>query len=316
MDQAVAVWRRPRVRLAANVALGIFATVAVVLAGRHVAGTGWPLGTADPVLAAGAGLLFLAGYAFKAFGWQRLFARGERPGTASLAVAGGAACVTGVALPGRFDDVVRIAVARKAGCRSCVRTLCLSLFLLGLVDAVALTPLASTGAGMADNPALRAGLALVAFGGVGAAVILLALPRLTHNRRLVRFRVIRWVSERVIGARDTLSAGLFVSASWMVRALGLLLLLGALGIGFSIPLAILFLTAAAASSALPVAPAGAATQVGAGAAILMASGVKTSTAVAFALSAQLLVIFAAVALVGGFLVWRVGRRLSGRFAAV
>ena len=302
-------------RLAVNLAAGIVFTAALVLTARHVAGTGWPLATADPALAAGAGLLFLAGCGFKAFGWQRLFADNERPRTLALAVAGGAACVTGVALPGRFDDVVRIAVARKAGCRSCVRTLCMSLFLLGLVDAVALTPLASTGAGLADNAALRAGLAVVAAGGVGAAIVLLGLPRLTRSRWLGRFRVSRWVADHLIGSRDTISAGLLVSGSWLVRALGLLLLLGALGIGFSFPLAILFLTAAAASSALPVAPAGAATQVGAGAAILIASGVKTSTAVAFAMSAQLLVIFAAVAVVGGFLLLRLGQRVTVRLAA-
>jgi hypothetical protein len=97
--------------------------------------------------------------------------------------------------------------------------------------------------------------------------------------------------------------------------IGLLLLLGAVGIGFSIPLAILFLTAAAASSALPVAPAGAATQIGAGAAILVASGVSTSQAVSFAMSAQLLVIFAAATVVGGFVLWRAARRVGTRLAA-
>jgi hypothetical protein len=303
------------VRLAVNLGAGIVFTGALVLTARHFAGTGWPLASANPALAAGAGLLFLAGGGFKAFGWQRLFAQDERPRTVTLAVAGGAACVTGLALPGRFDDLVRIAVARKAGCHSCVRTLCLSLFMLGLVDAVALTPLASTGAGLADNTALRAGLAVVAAAGVGAAVVLLALPRLVRSRRLGGFRVSRWVAEHVTNSRDALAAGLLVSGSWLVRAAGLLLLLGALGIGFSFSLAILFLTAAAASSALPVAPAGAATQVGAGAAILVASGVKTSVAVAFAMSAQLLVIFAALAVVGGFVLWRLGRRLSRRLAA-
>jgi uncharacterized membrane protein YbhN (UPF0104 family) len=299
-DRFVAAWRRPRVRLGINLACGLLATGALLLAARDVAGTGWPLQKADPLLAVG---------------WQRLFASDERPRTVALAVSGAAACVTGVALPGRFDDVVRIAVARKAGCRSCVKTLCLSLFLLGLVDAVALAPLASTGAGFASNSALRAGLAIVAAGGVGAAVVLLALPRLTRSRRLSRFRVSRWLADHVTNSRDALSAGLLVSGSWLVRSVGLLLLLGALGIGFSFPLAILFLTGAAASSALPIAPAGAATQVGAGAAVLVASGVKTSAAVAFALSAQLLVIFAAVAVVGGFVVWRIARRVHGRFVA-
>ena len=309
-----AAWRRPRVRLAINLGAGLVFTGALVLTAHHFVGTGWPLANADPALAVAAGLLFLAGYGLKAVGWQRLFARDERPRSASLVVAGGAASVTGVALPGRFDDVVRIAVARKAGCRSCVRTLCLTLFLLGLVDTVALTPLASIGAGFAENTALRVGLAVVAAGGVGAAVLLLALPRIVRSRRLVRFRVVAWVAVRLVSARGALSAGLFVSASWLVRTVGIVLLLGALGIGFSFPLAILFLVAAAASSALPVAPAGAATQVGAGAAILVASGVQTSEAITVAMSVQLLVILAATTVLLAFAVWHAGLRVGARFA--
>jgi hypothetical protein len=310
-----AAWARPRVRLAINLGGSLLFTGALVLTARHLVGTGWPLAGADPGLAASAGVLFLLGYGLKAVGWQRLFAPGQRPRSVALAVAGGAASVTGVALPGRFDDVVRIAVARKAGCTNCVKTLCLSLFLLGLVDAVALMPLSATGAGLADQPALRAGLAVVAAGGAGAALILLFLPRISRSPRLTRFRIARWLAEHVTDARAAIASGLLVSASWLVRVIGLLLLLGAVGIGFSIPLAILFLTAAAASSALPVAPAGAATQIGAGAAILVASGVSTSQAVSFAMSAQLLVIFAAATVVGGFVLWRAARRVGTRLAA-
>jgi hypothetical protein len=305
----MAAWRRPRVRLGVNVVFGLFATATLVLAARHVAGTGWPLASADPALAAGAGMLFLAAYGFKAVGWQRLFARDERPGSVSLAVAGGAASVTGMALPGRFDDVVRIAVARKAGCRACVRTLCLSLFMLGLVDAVALTPLASAGASIVEGTALRAGLAVVAAAGFGAALILVALPRLYRSRRLARFRLIGWLGERVTPVREAARASALVLASWVFRAAALLLLLGALGIGFSFPLALLFLTAAAASSALPIAPAGAATQVGAGAASLIASGVGTAQAISFAMAAQLLVLFAGAALILTFALWQARRWL-------
>jgi Lysylphosphatidylglycerol synthase TM region len=304
------------VRLTINLGAGLIFTGALVLTARHLVDTGWPLADANPMLAACAGLLFLLGYGLKAVGWQRLFAPGERPRPIELAVAGGAASVTGIALPGRFDDVVRIAVARKAGCRNCVKTLCLSLFLLGLVDAVALMPLSATGAGLADQPALRAGLAVVAAGGAGAALILLFLPRITRSRKLSRFRLARWLGEHVTDSRAALASGLLVSASWLVRVVGLMLLLGAVGIGFSLPLAILFLTAAAASAALPVAPAGAATQIGAGAAILVASGVSTSDAVSFAMSAQLLVILAAATVVGGFVLWQAACRVGTRFAAL
>jgi hypothetical protein len=62
------------------------------------------------------------------------------------------------------------------------------------------------------------------------------------------------------------------------------LLLGALGIGYSFPLALVFLCAGAAAAALPIGPAGAATQIGAGAAALLASGVEASQALSFAVS--------------------------------
>jgi hypothetical protein len=62
------------------------------------------------------------------------------------------------------------------------------------------------------------------------------------------------------------------------------LLLGALGIGYSFSLALVFLCAGAAAAALPIGPAGAATQVGAGAAALIASGVGASQALSFAVS--------------------------------
>jgi hypothetical protein len=307
-------YRRPRVRLALNAGLAVFTVAVLALAADHVQGSGWPLAAADPVLVTGAGLLFLLGYGLKAVGWQRLFARHERPQSVALAVAGGAASVTGVALPGRFDDAVRITVARRAGCRAGVRSLCLSLFVLGLVDAVALSPLASVGAGLTGSTALRVVLAVVAAGGIGAALILVALPRLAGRPRLASFRLVRWVTQHLVSARDTAQAGFFVLASWVVRAAGLALLLAALGLGFSVPLALLFLCAAAASSALPIAPAGAATQAGAGAASLAASGVTTAHAITFALAAQMLVLFAAVAVLGGFTVWRAGARVRSAYA--
>jgi uncharacterized membrane protein YbhN (UPF0104 family) len=309
MDRLVDAYRRPKVRLALNLTGAAIAATAVALTVQHFAGTGWPLTSADPILVLGAGLLFLLAYAFKAYGWQRLFARHERPRPVTLALAGSAACVTGVALPGRLDDAVRIAVIRRTGCRTGVRALALSLFLLGLVDAVALMPLASAGASLTTSTALRVGLIVVASGGVGAGLVLAVLPRAVASTRLARFRLARWLEQHTASVRDSLQAGLLVLASWVIRTAGLALLLGALGFGISFPLAILFLTAAAASSALPVAPAGAATQVGAGAGILSASGMTASKALAFALSAQLLVILAGAVVITAFTVWQAGRRL-------
>lgn len=286
-----------------------------VLAARHFASAGWPFAGIDPLLAAGAGMLFLIAYAFKAWGWQRLFAPHERPGSMALAVAGGAACVTGTALPGRFDDAVRIAVVRRypGGCRSGVGTLGLSLFMLGLIDAVALTPMASTAAAVAATSGLaRIALSIVAFGGVGAAVVVLLLPRVAASSRSQRYRLGRWLTQRTTNPLDASKAWIFVVASWVLRAFALFLLLGALGVGLSFPLALAFMCAGAASAALPIAPAGAATQAGAGAAILAASGVGLSKAIAFAVAAQAMVILAGAAVILIAAVWHGCVRLVAR----
>jgi hypothetical protein len=74
---------------------------------------GWPLRHPDPVLVTGATALYLIAYAFKAWGWRRLFHEHERPTTGALAFAGGAACVGAIALPGRIDDAIRIAVVKR-----------------------------------------------------------------------------------------------------------------------------------------------------------------------------------------------------------
>ena len=58
---------------------------------RHFVGGGWPIHHADPLLVSCAALLFLCAYAFKAWGWQRLFQASERPTADALAFAGGAA---------------------------------------------------------------------------------------------------------------------------------------------------------------------------------------------------------------------------------
>jgi hypothetical protein len=309
--------RSPKGKLALNVGVGVFAITVSVLAARHFAGIGWPYAGANVGLVAAAGVLFLLAYAFKAYGWRRLFAPHERPRPLALGAACGAASVTGAALPGRFDDVVRVAVVRRAtNGRAGVGPVCLSLFMLGLVDTAALMPLAGTAAATADaSGAVRAALAVVAFAGFGAAVVIAVLPRLTASTRLLRFRVARWLGERVIPPRDAWQAWVLVLASWVTRAFGLFLLLHALGFALSLPLAIAFLCAAAASGALPIAPAGAATQAGAGAAMLVASGVTTQQAVAFAISAQALLILAGAAVVIFAALMHTGHRLALRRAA-
>lgn len=271
---------------------GLLALVLAILAGRQFAATSWPLSHGHPGLLAAAGLLSLSGYALKAYGWQRLFATDERPDPLALAAASGAASVTGMALPGRFDDAVRIAIVRRyPGCPAGVRTLCLSLFMLGLIDSAALTPLAAVAAALTGGAtSVRAGLVLVAGAGIAAAALVLALPHLAGSRRLLRLRLGRWLSPRTTPLRRASQAWALVSACWLVRALQAFLLLGALGIGFSFPLALLFLCAGASAAALPIGPGAAATQVGAGAAVLVTSGVGTSQAVGVAIAGQALAV--------------------------
>jgi len=263
-----------------------FAIALAFLAARHFMTSSWPLSRGDPGVLVAAGLLLLLAQALKAYGWARLFAPDERPKPLALAAGNGFAAITGLVLPGRFDDAVRVAVVRRyPGCPSGVRPICLSLVMLGLIDCVALAPFAlAAGVSSSVEISLRVGLAVVAAAGVVAAVLILALPRLAATQRVLRYRIGRWLSPRTTPRRGAAEAWALVSACWLIRATALLLLLGTLGVGFSVPLALLFLSAGAASAALPIGPAGAATQVGAGAAILIASGVGASQALAVAVA--------------------------------
>ena len=92
---------------------------------------------------------------------------------------------------------------------------------------------------------------------------------------------------------------LLVTTGWLLRAVALVVLLAALGFGISFPLAVAFLTAGAAAAALPIGPAGAATQAGAGAAVLTSAGIDATEAVAFAVVAQTLAVLAGAAVVLG-----------------
>jgi hypothetical protein len=298
------------VRFATKVAFIVLALGMTGLAGWRFAEAGWPFTGGKPALIVGAGLLFLLAYPVKAWGWRRLFAPNERPNTAALAAAGGAASVTGIALPGRFDDVVRVAVVRRSpNCPAGVRALVFSLFALGLIDAIALTPLASTAAAFTASTWVRVTLALVAAAGVAAAVVIVVLPRVMRCGRLIRFRVAHWLHERSPCAREAGKAAVLVHASWLVRVIGVFLLLGGLGLGLSLPLALLFLCAGAAAAALPFGPAGAAAQAGGGAVILVASGVASSHAIDFALATQTLAVLAGAIVVATTLLWHGGRRL-------
>lgn len=214
----------------------------------------------------------------------------------------------GVVLPGRFDEAMRIAVVRRyPGCPAGVRTLALSLLMLGLIDSVALAPLALAAVVFSRGGiGVQAGLAVVAAGGVGAAVVIAMLPRLAASRRATRFRLGRWLSPRTSSLRSASEAWALVSACWLVRAVAVFLLLGTLGIGFSFSLALLFLCAGAAAAALPLGLAGTATQVAAGTTALIAAGVEASHALSATLSVAALGVFSGAAVLLFAIAWRTG----------
>ena len=270
---------------------------------RHLVERGWPLHHANFWLVALAAVLLLGAYSAKAWGWRHLFLTGHRPATLTLAAAGGAASVAGIALPGRCDELVRFAVVRRCRRRRVsFGAVALSLFLLGLLDAVALAPMASVAAGVSNvGWWIRAGLIVVAVAGVAAGAVVLNLARLSRFPLLARFG---W-------------AWLGVAASWVLRVLAVFVLLAALGLGTDFAMALGFLCASSASAALPIAPAGAATQAGAGAAMLIASGMHSTQAIAFGIASQGLGILTGAVFVVALGAWHAHGRLpqlARRFA--
>jgi Lysylphosphatidylglycerol synthase TM region len=280
--------RSPLARLTLVAGSGALLLAVLILIARRFADTPWPLSRGHPGLLAAAGLLFLVAYALKIYAWRWLFAAGERPQARALAAATGAGSIVGLVLPGRCADAVRIAmVNRYPGSPAGVRTLCLSIVVLGLIEVAALAPLALALAVVPGySSAMRAGLIVLAAVGFVAAAFVAVLPRMATRGRLARSRLGRWLRPRTTSLRAASAAWALVSMSWLVRTVALLLLLGAVGVGFSFWLAVLYLSAGAAAGALP-GPAGA-TKAGAGAAALIASGVGASQALDVALAGQAL----------------------------
>lgn len=304
--------------LAFGIGSGVVGLVLALVVAGHYVHVPRPHFPSSPGLLVAAGSLSLLGYACKAYGWERLFAAHERPQPLALAAALGGASVTGLALPGRFDDVVRIAIVRRfRDCPAGIRALCLSLFMLGMVDAVALVPLALVAAALSgDSLALRLGLVFVVGVGLAAGAVIVVLPRLAATTPVVRFRLGRWISPRTASSRQAFEAWALVSTCWLARAVGLVLLFAALGLGFSPGLALLFLCAGSAAAALPIGPGGTATQAGAGAAVLIASGVGGSEAVGAAVASQVLGIVVGAAIFVIAAAWRTSSRWAPPYRAV
>lgn len=311
----------PRWRQAFGIGSVLSMVALFFFAARHFATTSWPLADGHPAVLIASGLLLLLAQALKALGWGRLFARAERPPLLALAAGNGGAALIGLVLPGRFDEAMRIAVVRRyPGCPASVYTLAFSLLMLGLIDSVALAPIAAAAFLVpSGGNAVRAGLAVVACGGIGAAAVIVTLPRLAATRRAKRFRVGRWAGPRTTSLRSASEAWALVSACWVVRVLAVFLVLGTLGIGFSPSLALLVLCAGAAAAALPLGLAGTATQVGAGVTALVASGTGASEAFGAAVSIAALGVFSGAAVLLIAIGWRTGlflrRRCSSAWTA-
>jgi uncharacterized membrane protein YbhN (UPF0104 family) len=308
--------RNRKVQILLNAGLGLGLLAVSFFSAKHFVKGGWPLHHADPILVVAAAALFLIAYAFKAWGWQRLFAPADRPTAGALAFAGGAACVGGVAMPGRVDDAIRIACVRRfPGTRAGLGTIGLSLIILGMLDNAALAPLASIAMTDARSWTVRAGFLIVMVAGVLAAIVVSMVPKFAGMRRVMKYRIGRWLSEHTQCRKESLAALFLISVSWALRGTAVFLLLNALALRGSFPLALGFVCASAASAAVPIGPAGAAMQAGAGATLLALSGVPKAEALAFSVAAQALVVVTGAAVILLVAAWQVGIRIKPRLAA-
>ncbi|HET8527536.1 MAG TPA: lysylphosphatidylglycerol synthase domain-containing protein [Gaiellaceae bacterium] len=291
--------RGRRTRHVVELVFVVAATALVVLVVQRLRSRGWGLHRADPRLTAAAAALFIATFALRALAWQRLFRPYERPRSLALVTSNATAAVAAIALPSRIDDAIAIAVLRKVGRRApSVGTLALSLFLLGLLDMAALTPFAAFAAGFVRaSYAVRVPMLALTGVGVGAALLTAALPSIRGSGRIARYRLGRWLAAHAPASyREAVWAVLLVAGSWVTRAGGLYMLLDAVGLRSSFAVATAYVVAAAGASALPIGPAGAATQAGVGAAVLAGAGIDAEPAIALAVAAQALTAVVAVAL--------------------
>lgn len=304
MSRPPAPWRglrhsRHRRRLLGGLAFSLLSLGACVLVARHLSDASWPLDGAHAPLVFLVGCSYLASFGFRAMGWHLLFPICERPDRARCLAACGAAAASGVVLPFRLDYVVKISTLRRLGGVSLgLETIAVSIVALGMVDAVAMLPLALS-ALATSGPVLRAPLIVVVlfcFGCIGILTLgqrVARLPLVGRSHRL--HTVYRRVVDSTRFSGGTLLAGLLLLGCWTSRALGSALLLSALGVGFSPTLALVILCLSAATAILPLTAGGAVAGMGTTAGVLFALGVSKNVAVNFGLASGLLLTGAALA---------------------
>ena len=258
-----------------------FATVTVgacALLGRRFTHTSWPLERAHMGLVAGAIALYFASYVLRALGWQKLFPSAGRPGRARCLAACGAAAASGAVLPFRLDYLVKIGTLRRlSGVKLGLEAIALSIISLGIVDAIAFLPLSisatATSSGSFRLPLHRSrSLRRLLLRPARRRPPAGGTPIVARRARLARLAA-RVVNHPRSTTREAIAAWLFLLGCWTSRALGSTLLLAALGVGFSPPLALVVLCLSAAASLIPIASGGAIANVSATAAVLLALGV-------------------------------------------
>jgi uncharacterized membrane protein YbhN (UPF0104 family) len=310
--------RLRRLKLGAGVAFCVLLVALSLLVGRRLTGTSWPLQDTNVGLVAAAAAAYLASFFFRALGWQRLFT-GERPDRSRCLAACGAAAASGAVLPFRLDYVVKISTLRRlGGVRLGLEAIGLSIISLGLVDAVAMLPLAI--AAIATSGAVfRAPLIVVLLFCLGCIGVLALGPRLVRLPFVSRServgRIFTRVGDNAGFSRSMFAASGFLFGCWTMRALGSTFLLSALGVGFSPTLALVVMCMAAAASILPITAGGAIVSVSATSGVLLALGVTQSAAINFSLASGMLLtvtaLVAAVIGVGGSLFLTIRRRYLG-----
>jgi hypothetical protein len=304
VSRSTAPWRgihhvSHRRRLLGGLVFCLLPLGACVLVARHLSDASWPLEGAHVPLVFLAGCSYLASFGFRACGWHQLFPTSERPDAARCLAACGAAAASGVVLPFRLDYVVKISTLRRLGGVTLgFETIAVSIVALGIVDAVAMLPLAAS-ALATSGAVLRAPLIVVVLFGIGCLGILTLGQRVTRLPLLGRSDRVHTIYRRVADStqfsRPTLVAGLLLLGCWTTRALGSTLLLSALGVRFSPTLALVVLCMSAATAVLPFMAGGAVAGLGTTAGVLFALGASKGVALNFSLASGLLLTGAALA---------------------
>jgi uncharacterized membrane protein YbhN (UPF0104 family) len=303
-----------RRRVVAGIVFALVTTAALVLVGRRLTTSSWPLAHAETLLVLDATACYFASFVLRARGWHRLFPGQEQPSQARCLASVGAAAASGVVLPFRLDYLIKIGTLRRlGGVRIGLEAIALSIVSLGMVDAVAMLPL-SISATATSSASFRGPLLVVVAFGICCFGLLVASSRLIRLPLLSRSRRLRLAAGHMAahttqrGRRSAIVAGFYLLACWTTRAAGSALLLSALGFRFSPATALCVICLSAAAGVIPVTAGGAIANVGATAGILLALGVGKDLAINFSLASGLLLVASASAAAVSGVVFSVAAR--------